>query len=315
MTGFITLHREATEHPLFKGDAQRFGAWVWLVAKACWKPTRYNVGGKTITLERGQFCASVRELADAWGMSKSAADRFLARLKTEAMIGTDTGTGRLVITISNYSKYQDIGGGAGTDGGTPTGTAAGQQRDIKEPGNQETSLVEEADASSTPRGDDRPPLSAFTIQPAANDDAEAEAARLAAEEAARLAAEKPAKKARKPKAPAPIDLPEWMPAAQWDGFIAMRQRKGAEPTPRAAELLIAKLERMRREGADPGAILDQSTMNNWTDLYPIKAPNRSERNDRQSSHYDDAPRNPLVRAAIRQTSGTAAGQGDPDRWP
>jgi hypothetical protein len=81
VSGFIVLHREAAEHHLFKGDSARLGAWVWLLAKACWKPTRFSVSGATLTLERGQLCASRAQLASAWGMSPSAVERFLTRLK------------------------------------------------------------------------------------------------------------------------------------------------------------------------------------------------------------------------------------------
>jgi hypothetical protein len=135
MSGFIVMARDATEHPLLQ-DGERFRAWFWMVAKACWKPTPFDIHGKIVTLDRGQFCCSVRELADTWGWSKSTVERFLTRLKTEAMIGTDAGTGRLIITICNYTKYQDVPKERGTANGTPSGTAAGQQRDIKEQGNQ-----------------------------------------------------------------------------------------------------------------------------------------------------------------------------------
>lgn len=131
MSGTINLSRDVFDHPLLK-DGDRFRAWFWMVARACWKPTRFDVAGRIITLERGQFCCSVRELAEAWGWSKSAVDRFLTRLKTETMIGTDAGTGKLIVTIRNYDKYQSQPGATGTANGTPTGTAAGQQRDIKE---------------------------------------------------------------------------------------------------------------------------------------------------------------------------------------
>ena len=148
MSGFIILDRSAFEHPLLK-DGDRFRAFFWMVAKACWKPTPFDIGGRIITLQRGQFCASVRGMADEWGWSKSAVDRFLTRLETETMIERKAGHGKLVITICNYSKYQDTGE-AGRDGsGTASGTAAGQQRDIKEQGNKGT-IEEEPDGSSSP---------------------------------------------------------------------------------------------------------------------------------------------------------------------
>lgn len=141
MTGFIATHREMLNHPLFKGRADRLGAWSWLLMSAAWKQTKFDVNGQIVTIERGQISTSIRHLAEAWGWSKSTTQRFLTRLKTDTMIGTDSGTGRLLITICNYEKYQSISEGAGTASGTASGTAAGQQRDIKEQGNKETSII------------------------------------------------------------------------------------------------------------------------------------------------------------------------------
>lgn len=65
-------------------------------------------------------------------------------------------------------------------------------------------------------------------------------------------------------------IPEWMPAEPWNGFITMRDRKRASPTPRAITLLIAKLDRLRANGHDPGEILDTSTERSWTGLFEPK---------------------------------------------
>ncbi len=100
------------------------------------EPTRYNIKGKTVVVGRGQFAISVRRLADEFGWSKSATHRFLARLKTETMIETASGTGQIVITICNYDIYQKPENSRGTVSGTVSGTAAGQQRDTKEEGEE-----------------------------------------------------------------------------------------------------------------------------------------------------------------------------------
>jgi hypothetical protein len=154
MSGWLAMQREAVEHPLFRGNSARLGAWLWIISKAAWKPTPFDIQGRIVTLERGQLCVSMRQMADAWGWSKSAVDRFLARLSDEGMIsreivfctrsktgtasGTASGTARSVITVCNYAKYQDSGDWAGTARGTCSGTTAGQQRDIKEQGNKGT---------------------------------------------------------------------------------------------------------------------------------------------------------------------------------
>lgn len=65
-------------------------------------------------------------------------------------------------------------------------------------------------------------------------------------------------------------LPSWIPIAQWDGYLEMRKRMKKPMTGRALELAVASLEKLMRSGEDPGQVLDQSTMNSWIGLYPVK---------------------------------------------
>lgn len=139
------MDRGALDHPLLK-DAERFRAWFWLTAKACWKQTPFDVNGKIVALERGQLCASRAQLADAWGWSPSAVERFLARLETEQMIGRETGQGRTIITICNYCKYQDAEDKTGQASEQPTGQRSDSDRTAKEQGNQETKDIPSAKA-------------------------------------------------------------------------------------------------------------------------------------------------------------------------
>lgn len=265
MSGFIALHREAMDHHLFKGDVARFGAWIWMVSKACWKETKFDVQGRTITLRRGQFCCSVRDMATAWGWPKSNVDRFLTRLKTETMIETESGTGRLIITICNYAKYQDLKDQSGTATGTATGTAAGQQRDIKEQGNKGT--IEEEPIGS------------------------------------------PSKGSANPK----IEIPDWIPSDAWAAYIAMRKSMKKAPTDRAVSLLIGKLSKLRDLGNDPGAVLYQSTLKNWTDVYEIKDEYDGNRNQGNRSNASGDRSFPsrgdgAVRAALRRMESYATGK-------
>lgn len=151
MSGFVAFHREAIEHHLFRGDAQRLGAWLWLFSKACWKPTPFDISGRTIVLERGQLVVSRAQLAKAWGMSESAVERFLTRLQTEQMIGRETGQGRSIITICNYEKYQNLADEPGQATGQATGQPADSHRTAKEQGNKGTSISDIPDGiSATP---------------------------------------------------------------------------------------------------------------------------------------------------------------------
>lgn len=68
-----------------------------------------------------------------------------------------------------------------------------------------------------------------------------------------------------------IDVPDWLPVDAWEGFLEMRKDAGKMPTARAMNLLIAKLDRLRADGNDPGKVLDQSTERNWLGIFEVKA--------------------------------------------
>lgn len=230
MSGFVALYREATEHHLFVGDVARFGAWCWLVSNACWKPTRFNISGATITLERGQICASRAQLAKSWGWSPSAVERFLTRLETEQMIGRATGQGRTIITICNYEKYQDVSEQAGQPTGQPTGQRSDSDRTTKEQGNKGTIEDEEANASpSSARG---------------------------------------ARSKRKKEEP--FERPDWVPSEPWDAFVAMRVKIGHPMTDHGKRLAIGELARLAKDGHPPGDVLNQSTFRSYRGLFEIK---------------------------------------------
>lgn len=255
MTGFIALHREAFSHPLLK-DADRFRAWFWLVANAAWKPTRHDARGRTIEVQRGQICAGREYLAKEWKWSPSAVERFLTRLETEHMIERETGQGKSVITICNYDKYQDFTEESGHMSGQQIGQKSDRNRTAKEQGNKDNHYPSDIsypqDEAPAPAPDQNP------IKKSA----------------------KPKRKARAPDEPMP-EIPDWMPVEAWSAYLAMRDRKRASPTPHAVSLIIAQLDEFRRSGHDPTAILNYSTMNNYTGIFEPKA----ARNDRNQNAF------------------------------
>jgi len=85
----------------------------------------------------------------------------------------------------------------------------------------------------------------------------------------------------------PTKLPGWIPVEPWQGWLEMRKAKRAPLTERAKKLAIEKLERLRKTGQDPGAILDQSTLRGWTGLFPLKRdPGRGEGEDIGTAHLE-----------------------------
>jgi hypothetical protein len=133
MSGVFAVSRAVFDHALFAPEPfTEREAWIWMIGEAAWRPCKARAGKALISLDRGQLAHSVRFMADKWQWSKSRVDRFLDRLKTEAMIGTDAGQGLTVITICKYDEYQKVSLPKKPESGTDSGTTAGQQRDREE---------------------------------------------------------------------------------------------------------------------------------------------------------------------------------------
>lgn len=90
---------------------------------------------------------------------------------------------------------------------------------------------------------------------------------------------KPSKQPAKQK----IEFPDWIPSEEWSGFVEMRKRKGKPLTDRAIALAIGELEKLRAQGQDPVAVLNQSIFNSWQGLFAVK-PDRGQTPQRQNIH-------------------------------
>jgi hypothetical protein len=65
-------------------------------------------------------------------------------------------------------------------------------------------------------------------------------------------------------------IPDWIPDRLWSEFMEVRKKLKAADTMRAKNLLVSELERLRKLGHDPIAVLEKSIRSSWKDVYPIK---------------------------------------------
>lgn len=124
--GFAFIYRSAfrEEHFLHpsnrQGDATWRDAWIFMILRANW-----DEGCPQPGIPTGHIQISARGLKEQTALSRSAASRFLARLKDEDMIRvaweTDDRTKPPVFKIANYRHYQNPNKG-GTRSGARTGT-------------------------------------------------------------------------------------------------------------------------------------------------------------------------------------------------
>jgi uncharacterized protein YdaU (DUF1376 family) len=97
-------------------------------------------------------------------------------------------------------------------------------------------------------------------------------------------------------------VPDWIPAKAWQGYLQMRKKA---PTEYAVELIIKQLQKMHSEGQDVGAVLDQSTANSWTSLYPLK----TQQGAKNGKHAAIAENNRRLNELIQQELAGNVAQG------
>lgn len=108
--GVFAVDRGVFDHPMFDtpDPFTPREAWLWLISEAAWKPRRRRIGKALVELRRGQVGVTVRFLAAAWKWHRARVERYLARLRGDAMIETHAKTGITVITLCNYGRYQRV---------------------------------------------------------------------------------------------------------------------------------------------------------------------------------------------------------------
>ena len=64
------------------------------------------------------------------------------------------------------------------------------------------------------------------------------------------------------------ELPNFIPEEHWNEYLEMRKKIKKPATEFAQKLLFKKLLKMFNDGEDLEKVLENSIVNNWTDVYP-----------------------------------------------
>ena len=71
----------------------------------------------------------------------------------------------------------------------------------------------------------------------------------------------------------PDALPDWLPVREWEAFKNFRRKIKHTLTDEAIPIALQELAKLRGEGHDPVAVLNQSILRGWRGLFPIKTEN------------------------------------------
>lgn len=103
--GFIKLDRSIQDWQWWHNATAR-SLWVYLLINANWKDGYLRDGN---VVKRGQVCKSFRTMEIESGLSHTTLNKWLVKFEETGEITIDRGEHYNVITINNYSKYQDNG--------------------------------------------------------------------------------------------------------------------------------------------------------------------------------------------------------------
>jgi DNA-binding MarR family transcriptional regulator len=83
-----------------------------------------------------------------------------------------------------------------------------------------------------------------------------------------------------------FELPEWVPADLWASWLDVRKKIRAPNTPDAMRFNVRTLEKLRANGQDPAAVLEQSIARGWRGLFPVKPETPSHGTNHPSSRRE-----------------------------
>ncbi len=106
MEGWIKLHRQITEHWIWK-DPVKFQWWIDMLLMANHADAKVNIGYELFECKRGQSILSLKSWGERWGVSKDTVRNFFVLLSKDNMIISENLQKSTRITICNYDTYQN----------------------------------------------------------------------------------------------------------------------------------------------------------------------------------------------------------------
>ena len=144
--GWIKLHRSLQDCSIWASSEpyDMRSAWVDLLMLANHEDKDVLFNYKPLTIMRGQYLTSVRQLGARWSWSKNRVLKYLRLLEKLKMIERESDKQRTLLTVVNYGIYQD-GRDTGVDTGMDTGMDTGvpQTSNVKKIKNEKKDIYGE----------------------------------------------------------------------------------------------------------------------------------------------------------------------------
>jgi len=108
VSGWIKLHRSIQGHFIYDfSEPDKALAWIDILLSASYTESKVKIKSKVFSVQKGQWLVSQVTLQKRWKMSQNKVKRLLNMLQNDGMIDVLTNELTSVITICNFSNYQD----------------------------------------------------------------------------------------------------------------------------------------------------------------------------------------------------------------
>ena len=252
--GWVPVSRELQDHWMWKDKPFSHGqAWIDLIMLANYEDKKMPYKGEIITCERGTVNLSISNLANRWGWSRHKTRDFLNLLESDGMVTVNATTNRTTITLENYSFYNDVP------------TTKGQRGDSDKTSNS-SKFVEFDDFGATTN------LTTQTLEKysVCDDSPTTKGQRKDSEGTAKGQRGDTTNKNNKNNKNNNIynDEPKLDTAVK--EFITFRKKIKKPMTDHAVKLMLSKLNKLTSDTDEQVEILNQSILNGWQGIYPLK---------------------------------------------
>ncbi|MEG1256875.1 hypothetical protein [Clostridium sp.] len=110
MAGWQKVYRDIQKHWLWEDKPfSRGQAFIDLILLVNHQDGKILFEGDLVEVKRGSRITSLRKLGEAWGWSSKKVKKFLEQLEKDKMISYKSDNKKTLVTIENYSLYQDVG--------------------------------------------------------------------------------------------------------------------------------------------------------------------------------------------------------------
>lgn len=147
--GYIFLWRKLLDSPLMQ-NPDVLQVWIWMLLKATYQPIDILVGNQIVHLEPGQLVFGRRRAATALNTTEKRIRHALEVLKKLEKVASKTTNKFTIITLLNWSSYQNESSEEGQQKGQQKankGPAKGHKQELK---NIRTERINTYSASASP---------------------------------------------------------------------------------------------------------------------------------------------------------------------